>query len=428
MFLHTSIGSSPRGGNCFYWLGPWARLVVTDPELIKEIVRRFDVFVRPFPELTRTLVGGGLLSAEGEEWVKRRKIVDHAFHVDKLKDMAPRIVLSCSLMIQKLKAAAATSCELDVWPFIEDLTGDVISRAAFGSSYEQGTRVFELIRQRVDLTMPLLQFFYLPGYKYLPTKSNRKVKAISSEMKTILRGVIHMREKAMERGEDVPKDDLLGILMENSKNGGLMSIEDVIEECELFYLAGSKTVAGLLVWTLVMLCAYPEWQTQAREEVNRVFGNSEPALQGLHHLKIVTMILQEVLRLYPTNAVIYRCSSEEVKVGNVTIPAGVHLSLLIGLIQTDPKIWGDDVNKFNPERFAQGVAKATNNQPVFTPFSSGPRMCIGHNFAMIEAKLAIATLLQHFSFQLSPSYKHAPFALYKLRPQYGAPLILRPLH
>ncbi|XP_057796016.1 cytochrome P450 CYP72A219-like [Salvia miltiorrhiza] len=417
---------SKYGANCFYWLGPWARLAVTDPELIKEIVRRYDVFARPFPELNRILGVAGILCVEGQEWVKRRKILDHAFHLDKLKNMAPVMGLSCSIMIQKLKAAVASSSELDIWPFIEDLTGDVISRVAFGSSYEQGTRVFELIRQRVDLTMPLLQFFYLPGFRYLPTKSNRKVKALSTEMQSILRGVIEQREKA------TPKDDLLGILLEaNSRfiqQEGGMSIEDVIEECELFYLSGSKTVASLLVWTVVMLCSYPEWQTQAREEVNRVFGNSEPALQGLHHLKIVTMILQEVLRLYPTSPVIYRSSKEEVKIGSLTIPAGMHLSLLIGLFQTDPKIWGDDANKFNPERFAQGVAKATDNQPVFTPFSSGPRMCIGHNFAMIEAKLAIATLLQHFSFQLSPSYKHAPFSLYKLRPQYGAPLILRPLH
>ncbi|KAK6132448.1 hypothetical protein DH2020_033825 [Rehmannia glutinosa] len=239
----------------------------------------------------------------------------------------------------------------------------------------------------------------------------------------------------MERGEAVPDNDLLGILMESNsrfsqehgnKNVG-MSVEDVVEECKLFYFAGSESTSCLLVWTIVLLCQHPEWQTQAREEVNRVFGKSEPNFEGLNHLRTVTMILQEVLRLYPPAPLTVRGPTETVKLGNLTIPRGVHLTLLIGLLHYDPKIWGEDAKEFKPQRFSEGVSNATKIQSSFIPFSSGPRVCIGQNFAMIEAKLALAMILKNFSFELSPSYLHAPSSVLTLQPQFGAPIILRSL-
>ncbi|EYU26271.1 hypothetical protein MIMGU_mgv1a026589mg [Erythranthe guttata] len=189
-------------------------------------------------------------------------------------------------------------------------------------------------------------------------------------------------------------------------------------------VAGSGTTACLLVWAMVLLCEHIEWQTRAREEVIRVFGNSEPSFEGLNQLKTVTMILQEVLRLYPPLPMINRCSTKMVKLGNLTIPAGVHLLLMVGLVHRDSHIWGDDANEFNPLRFSDGVSKI---QSSFVPFSSGPRICIAQNFAMVEAKMALATILRSFSFELSPSYLHAPFSVVTLQPQYGAPIILQSL-
>ncbi|KAH6775514.1 hypothetical protein C2S52_013075 [Perilla frutescens var. hirtella] len=430
---------SKYGQKSFIWFGPSPRLNVTDPALIKEILWRPDVFEKPFPEKGRILMGGGLIFLEGDKWAKHRKIANHAFHVDKLKDMVPAIGLACANMINKLQGMVSGTeqgwCEIDIWPFLENLTGDVISRAAFGNSYEEGRRIFQLMRERVKLGMQLLEFSYLPGWRYLPTRLNREVKAITNEMQSILRGLISKRHKEMERGEETTKNDLLSILMEansrfiqenGNKNAG-MSIEDVIEECQLFYFAGSETTASLLVWTIVLLCRHPEWQAQAREEVVRVFGKSGPTSQGLNHLKIVTMILQEALRLYSPVPLSVRGPTKTVKLGNLTVPAGVHLTLLIGLMHYDPQIWGDDAKEFKPHRFSHGVSNATKIQPSFVPFSSGPRVCMGENFAMIEAKMALAMILQHFSFELSPSYIHAPFPILSLQPQFGAPIILRDL-
>lgn len=283
------------------------------------------------------------------------------------------------------------------------------------------------------------------------------MRAITKEVQSILGGIIEKRHKAINRGESVPQDDLLGLLMESNsrfvqengnKNSG-MSIEEVMEECNLFYFAGSETTSSLLVWTMLLLSIHPDWQARAREEVNRVIGNSEPTFEALNHLKTVrihhptthsnmnsrhcgwqlqvTMILQEVLRLYPPLPLTARGPTETTKLGNLTIPKGVHMTLLIAQVHYDPEIWGDDAREFKPERFSEGIPNAAKMKSGFIPFGSGPRGCIGQNLAMIEARVTMAIILRRFSFQVSPSYVHAPFSLLTLQPQYGASMILRTL-
>ncbi|GKD68990.1 cytochrome P450 CYP72A219-like protein [Tanacetum coccineum] len=111
----------------------------------------------------------------------------------------------------------------------------------------------------------------------------------------------------------------------------------------------------------------------------------------------------------------------------MTIPSGMNIIIPILHVHHDHDIWGDDAREFKPERFSDGVANATKGRgsASYLPFGAGPRICIAQNFAMIEAKAAIAKILQRFSFELSPSYKHSPAPMFALTPVFGAPLILR---
>ncbi|KAI3755713.1 hypothetical protein L1987_55519 [Smallanthus sonchifolius] len=242
--------------------------------------------------------------------------------------------------------------------------------------------------------------------------------------------IINKRKKTIEMGED-RNDDLLGILLKSNakeikEDGVGMSMEDVIKECKLFYAAGSETTSNLIVWTMVCLSLDQEWQAKAREEIMQVFGTREIHFEGIKHLKIVTMILNEVLRLYPPAIMVIRATHKETQLGDMMIPPGVHISIPIIHVHHDPEIWGEDATQFKPERFTEGVASATKGKGgCFLPFGGGPRVCIGQNFAIIEAKAAIAKILQRFSFEISPSYKHSPFPSFTLPPQFGVHVVLR---
>ncbi|XP_070038046.1 cytochrome P450 CYP72A219-like [Nicotiana tomentosiformis] len=431
-FLHKTI--TTYGKNCLAWYGPRPAIVIVDPELIREVLTKIYDFQKPPGTPLTKLAANGLAGYEADKWTKHRRLINPAFHLDKLKHMLPAFQVTASEMLSKWEKVVSTEgTEIDVWPYLQTLTSDAISRTAFGSSYEEGRKIFELQKEQLELLLQIARSLYIPGWRFMPTKTNRRMKQIFNEVRVLILGIIKKRMSMIENGE--APDDLLGTLLAsnlqeiqlhgNNKKFG-MSIDEVIEECKLFYLAGQETTSALLVWTMILLCKYPIWQEQAREEVLQVFGSDELDYEKLNQLKVVTMILNEVMRLYPSGYFINRMVTKETKLGNLCLPAGVQLLLATILLHHDTEIWGDDAMEFNPERFSEGVAKATKGQLVFFPFSWGPRICIGQNFAMLEAKMATAMILKHYAFELSPSYAHAPHPLL-LQPQYGAYLILHKL-
>ncbi|KAJ8638995.1 hypothetical protein MRB53_015689 [Persea americana] len=416
------------------WFGTSPRVNIMDPELVKEVLSNksghFEKLKQhPFVKLLAT----GVATYNGEKWVNHRRLLSPAFHQEKLKRMLPAFSTSCSEMVKKweMLIGSKESYELDVWPELQNLTADVISRAAFGSSYNEGKRIFQLQSEQTLLVSKAIRTIYIPGFRFFPTKENIRRKEIEREVRALFRGMIENREKAMKTN-DSSNDDLLSLLLEsnnevheNQKRSKdiRLTIEDIIEECKLFYFAGYETTAVLLTWTMVALSMHPNWQEHAREEVLQVFGKHSPDNEGLNRLKIVSMVLYEALRLY-SGVVLVRQANKRVKLGNFSFAPGVQLALPMLLIQRDPELWGDDADEFKPERFSGGLSNASKHQMAFFPFGGGPRICLGQNFALMEAKIALAMILQRFSFELSPSYVHAPRTVITIQPQHGAQIIL----
>ncbi|KAK2645183.1 hypothetical protein Ddye_020378 [Dipteronia dyeriana] len=418
------------------WAGKTPRVIIMDPELMKEVLsNKQGHFQKPPMNPLITILTKGLTTIEGDMWARHRKIINPAFHLEKLKLMVPELANSCRNMIDEWKKMVddQESCEIDIWPEFQKLTADAIYRAAFGSNYEVGKKIFELQKELIQLVLEAMLTLYIPGFRFVPTKKNLRRNKLYKEITAMLRNLVQGKANAINAGES-RVDDLLGLLLqsnnqisqqENASSG--MTIEEVIEECKAFYLAGQETTSSWLTWTIIVLAMHPDWQEKAREEVLQACQKKEPDYEALAHLKIVTMILYEVLRLYPPAVAQYQHTSEATKISEISLPAGVDVVLPTLLIHHDPEFWGDDAEEFKPERFDEGISKASKNQLAFFPFGWGPRTCIGQNYAILEAKMALAMILQNFSFQLSPSYSHAPHTVMILQPQHGAQMIIQKL-
>ncbi|KMT10537.1 hypothetical protein BVRB_5g116610 [Beta vulgaris subsp. vulgaris] len=431
--------ASKFGNDFFLWFGPIPMLSISKPEMVREAFTKTHDIRKPKVNPVFDKLFPGLVSYEGEKWAQHRKLINPAFHMEKLKLMLPAFCDSCAEIINRWEMVVAKtgSGELDVWPDLMKLTATVISRAAFGSNYEEGQRIFELLKEQTEVTLLMLQSIYFPGRRFIPTKRNRRFKDIEDKIHTSLRAIISKRKADIEAGEAV-KADLLGILLDsnskeiqqagNNKNRPVgMSLEEVIDECKLFYLAGQETTSTLLVWTLILLSKHQDWQARAQEEVLQTFGDNVPDFEGLRQLKTVTMILYEVLRLYPPAMQVTRYVYKDTNLGALSVPSGALITFFLHTIHRNQESWGDDAHEFKPDRFAEGISKATKGTNAFFPFGWGPRICIGEKFAMTEAKMALSMILQRFSFDLSPSYVHAPKTVMFLQPQHGAQIVLHKL-
>ncbi|KAK6138710.1 hypothetical protein DH2020_027547 [Rehmannia glutinosa] len=384
------------GNYSFIWSGSRPRVFVMDPDVIREVLTKYHTYHKSFKtsnEIAKMLAAG-LVIKEGEEWAKARMKLNPAFHLEKLKPMVPAIQVCSQNTLNEWKEMASKgggSCCFDVYPYLEVFTSSVLARLMFDSTYTE------------QLKQTFLQLSELAFMGKLATnqsinsawRKTRKEKGWSRACQSGLTGSIHAR---IVRWENLNDGDRQRI------------IDDIIGQCKIFFYAGYETNSNLLTWTMVMLSAHQDWQARAREE----------AVQA-------TMILNEMLRLFPSSMELSRLVKEETILGGYTIPKDTLVTCPIIILQRSTEIWGKDAGEFNPERFAEGIIKATKGENAYMPFGWGPRICIAQNFALLESKTFLAMLLLNFSFQLSPTYVHAPFVDFTLHPQYGAPIVLQKL-
>ncbi|EFJ15234.1 hypothetical protein SELMODRAFT_119072 [Selaginella moellendorffii] len=421
--------SRSYGETFLVWWGSQPRLMISDPELMKEVLcdKSGSLDRDPGQHAARDLFGDGIaLLTMNERWSQKRKMVSLAFHNEKLKLMIDAMV---ACVEENLKQWKTTEGPVDVASKLRDITQDVLCRTAFGTSYAAGKEVFEMQIEQQYIHLEWQGQVHLPGFRFLPTSANRRRWTLKQQIDSKLRKIVVNRLKESSVSGSYGKD-LLGLMLA-AKDGVLdfnngkkldiqVTMQDVIDECKTFFFTGQETSAALLAWTMLLLALNPDWQTRLRQEVCQVCGQvSAPnTLEMLGNLKSMTMVINEALRMYPPVPLLNRYTHNKVKLKELVIPKGTLLLVPLIVINYNEKFWGVDAKSFNPDRFV------SQQQRPFLPFSVGPRTCVGQSFAMIETKIILAMILRKFKFELSETYVHSPFQVLTLQPKFGMPMNL----
>ncbi|XP_019178678.1 PREDICTED: cytochrome P450 714C2-like [Ipomoea nil] len=412
-------------------LGTRQILYVNNPDMVKEITtcKSYDLGKpRYHKEEFGTLLGEGILTSNGQTWAYHRKVLAPELYMEKVKGMTPLFAESARILVESWKAVVEAAeggvADVNIDEYMRAFSGDVISRACFGSSYERGKEIFNRLKDLQEATSAKVTTIGIPGLSRLPTKGNREGWALDKEIHDLIIEVVK------ERKEKGAEKDLLQMVVEGAEAGEMSPQEIdafIVSNCKNVYLAAHEASAIGASWCLMLLAAHPDWQHRCRAEIAEICHGQTPDAEMLRKMKTVTMVLQETLRLYPSGPALAREALNDIKIGGYDIPKGVNIWTMVETLHVDTENWGPDALSFNPERFANGVSGACKQQHSFLPFGFGPRLCVGQHLAMVELKMLVSALLTNFSFSISPKYIHSPALKLVIKPEFGVDLLITKL-
>jgi cytochrome P450 len=418
------------GEKFMFALGNTQILLVTQPDIVREITTctSLDLGKPSYQARERgSLLGRGILTSNGPYWAHQRKIIAPELYMDKVKGMYNMIIESTVTLINSWKSIIDKNggiADVKIDSYMRSFSGDVISRACFGSSFSKGEDIFLRLRALQEASSKKILATGIPGMRHLPTKGNREQWALEKEIKKLILQIVK------ERNEVGYEKDLLQMILEGAKNSNLN--EDaidhfIVDNCKNIYLAGYETTAVSATWCLMLLAANPEWQDRVRTEAIEICQGQFPDVDMVRKMKQLTMVINESLRIYPPVVVVSREALKDMKFGEINVPKGVNLWTLVTALHTDPEVWGPDSYKFNPDRFANGIIGACKFPHLYMPFGVGPRVCLGQNLAAVELKILVSLILTNFSITLSPSYVHSPSLNLVVEPGQGVNLLIKKL-
>ncbi|MGC1377624.1 MAG: cytochrome P450 [Anaerolineales bacterium] len=370
-------------------------------------------------EKLRPLLGNGLLTSEGAYWLRQRRLIQPAFHRKRLAVMASVMTDCATNMLDRWQSAADKSQPLNVADEFMRVTLDVVSRTMFSTSAAGSA-------DEIGRNLPIILEHTNEGFweafdlAWLPTPRNRQYQKALSKLDAIIYGIIEQRRQNKENF-----DDLLTMLLESvdAETGEQMTDEHLRDEVMTIYLAGHETTANALSWGWYLLAQHPEVTARLRAEVDAVLQGRIPTVEDTPNLKYTRMVIDEVLRLYPSVWTIARAPLEADEIGGYHIPPGAVVALSPYITHRHPAFW-DEPEKFDPERFSP--ERAAKRHPfAYFPFGGGPRLCIGNNFALMEATLMLAMIAQRYELSLAADQVIEPQPVVTLRPRYGIQMLVR---
>jgi cytochrome P450 len=396
--LHDPIGMISRVGRrgplVRAKFGPFTWLHVRDPEAIQHILQHSPGRYGKSEDYAATalVVGNGLLTSEGDFWRRQRKLAQPAFHHARLKGFATTMARCADDAADEL-ARIPVGHELDVHAAMMKLTLRVAGLTLFGVDLTGDAKT---VGAAVDVALRFVDSaskmpFLMP--LWLPLPSHRRFNEAMRDLHGLVNGIIESRRKSGER-----KDDLLAMLMEATDESGAerMSDEQLRDEVMTLLLAGHETTANVLSFTFHLLAHHRDARARLEEEGDRVLGGRAAAFEDTARLELTDRVMNESMRLYPPAWAFGRRALEDDVVRGVRIPKGTNIVVPIYHLHRDPTLW-DRPSVFDPDRFSK-ERSAGRSRYAFIPFGDGPRVCIGKQFAIMEAKLLLASLARRVRF------------------------------
>lgn len=394
--------------------------LVNHPDYVREIlVTNQGNFVKSRAlQRAKALLGEGLLTSEGQHHLRQRRLVQPAFHRERLAGYAAVMSDYAVRFRERWKAGSV----IDVSRVMPHLTLAIVAKTLFTADVENDAPEIGAAMSSVLQMFDLLLLPYSDIIKRLPLPSVRRYEKARALLDAKVYGLIRER-----RASGADTGDLLSMLLlaqDDEKNTGGMTDQQVRDEALTLFLAGHETTANALAWTWYLLSQNPDVERRLHQELDTVLGDHAPELSDVPNLQYTERVLAEALRLYPPAWGVGRLAKEAFRLGGFDIPANSVCILSPYVMHRDAR-WFPDPEKFDPERW---TPEARDARPKFSyfPFGGGARVCIGERFAWMEGVIVLAALAQKWQLRLVAGQRIEPKPLITLRVKNGLRMVVEP--
>lgn len=406
---------SKLGDVTYFRMGNQPAYFINHPDLIRDVLVTNHAKFHKGRALKRAkgLLGEGLLTNEGESHLRQRRMIQPAFHRQRIAGYADSMIEYAERMANSWEDGA----EPDISREMMRLTLQIVAKTLFDADVEDEA---DEVGAAMTTIVNLFDYLLLPFSEILeklPLPHSKRYKSARETLDEVIYGFINERRKS---GED--KGDLLSMLLaaQDEESGTKMSDLQVRDECLTLFLAGHETTANALVWTFYLLSQNPEAESKFQAELDSLFPNGEtPKPEDYARLKYTEAVLAESMRLFPPAWVIGRLSIDEHEIAGYKIPKGALILMSEYVLQRDARFWESPAS-FQPERFLhENAVKEAGQKFIYFPFGAGIRRCVGEQFAWMEGVLLLATLGRKWKLELNENQRIEPQPLITLRSKYG---------
>lgn len=371
--------------------------LANDLELVKRVLKdRPDDFPKSdrIGAGLRPLLGNSVFLTNGEVWKRQRRIIDPAFEGGRLRDAYGGMYAAGQAAVVRMQSNLGVQ---DIEPETSHAAADVIFRMLFSIPIEDetATAVFEKFRDH-QRTQPILNLAaFIPGPKWMPRFFSRSTKDTAADIRRLITDLTQRRMDAIKAGTAL--DDLPTKIMttQDPETGATFSTDEIVDQVAIFFLAGHETSASALAWTRYLLAMYPDWQDKSTEEGAALTSD----FSSVSKLRQTRDVFREGLRLYPPVPMMVRETACPETMRNRAAPKGSQIVLSPWHLHRHERLW-DNPDGFDPTRWGTENGKKCQRD-AYIPFSSGPRVCTGAGFAMVEGVLLLAMLTRQFRFEVT---------------------------